>query len=426
MLAVVCVLQLTGINEMAGWMDTARPWLPFVVVVALFSTTWLVARGLRERARRIALLVGSCACAVAFDPVFAAGSVLWLLGFHRALFARGRTHPGWGLAYALTTLLVLAVACSRDLWPEFLDAHRELSRLGFLWAIAYVFRIAWVLHEVRMRREVLPLLDFILYFVFAPLFVIIPHMLVIPRCDRFRAGLPRHDLGVERAGVRLVAWGCVLAVGAWVLREVYDPKTLTLAALHAHDTLRVALLGLPYYPLQPALEVCASAAILVGLVRIAGIDLGVSFDRPLTAQTLGEFWRRWNTHFRDLLVELFYVPTVLRMRRRRTRGIVLGCFMVFVVGSTLLHLPKHYFRNGSVIPLDVHILVENLLMFAIVAIELVREQTRPFVPATSPIRAALRMVRTWTILLVVVIYAGYGSQYALFGERIPVATQPWR
>jgi D-alanyl-lipoteichoic acid acyltransferase DltB (MBOAT superfamily) len=426
-LGCVCGLEVTGINTMTGWSELATPAAPFWVVVALFAITWLLVRELRADLRRYALLAGSCACALAFDPVFAVVSVAWALGFHAALFGGGRARPGRGLAYAIGSFLALGVACSRDLWPGFLDDHRELGRIGYLFALAFTLRIAWLWHEVRMRKQVLSRTDVVLYFVFAPMWVVIPYMLAVVRSDRFRAALPVHDRAVERGGIRMIAWGCVLAVIAWAMHELHDPTDALNAALRAHDLPGVVLWSLLSYPVQHAVKVCAVAAILVGMIRMMGIDLVPSFSRPLAAQTVPDLWRRWNVHFRDLLVELFYVPVAFRLRRKPARAIVMGCFYVFVVGSTLFHIPKYYFRFGSFDPPQINLLAENLVMGAIVAIALLRERGRPATTVTpSPLRVALRVLRTWVIWIVVVLYIGHGLQYAAFGEQVPHAIQPWR
>jgi len=429
LVAVLCVLEATGLTHLRGWCEL-DPERSYAVLFAAFLATWLVARATRGGARRIALLIGSVVTACLFDPWFAAGSVAWVVMLHRVVFAGGRAHPGRGLAFTLASFVVLAVACSRDLWPGFLDAHRDLGRWGYLFALSYTFRIAWLLHQVRMQRAVLPLYDVVLYFVFAPFFVIVPYMLAIPRCDRFRTGLDRHDPAIERSGIRLIAWGVALTLAAVSLHAVYDPRAQFFASLRAHDLSAIALHSLPAYPINAALEVCAISAVLVGMVRLLGFELGPSFQRPLVAQSITEFWRRWNTHFRDLLVELFYVPVVMRLRRTPERAIIVGCISVFVVGSVVFHLPKHYFRYGSLYPSNVHILVENVVMCAIVATALVRDareaRARVVRPPPGPVRAALRAIRTWIVVLVVVIYAGYGSQFAVFGERPPIAIQHTR
>ena len=111
----------------------------------------------------------------------------------------------------------------------------------------------------------------------------------------------------------------------------------------------------------------------------------------------------------------------MRLRRTPERAIVVGCISVFVVGSVLFHLPKHYFRYGSIYPPNLHIVVENIVMCVIVAFALIREgraaKARVVCPPPSVLRAALRVIRTWIVLVVVVWYVGYGAQYAVFGER---------
>src|SRR5665647_3822954 len=240
LIGVLCGLESAGLTWLGGWCEI-RPDRPYAVLFASFVATWLVARETRGAARRITLLAGSVITACLFDPWFAAGSLVWVGAFHTVVFAGRRTNPGRGLVFVLATFVALGVACSRDLWPQFLDAHRDVGRWGYLFALAYTFRIAWLLHQFRMQREVLPLVDVLLYFVFAPFFVIVPYMLAIPRCDRFRAGLDVHDAAIERSGIRLIAWGVVLILAAVALHAVYDPRVEFLASLRARDLGGIAL-----------------------------------------------------------------------------------------------------------------------------------------------------------------------------------------
>ncbi len=427
LISVLCALEAAGLTRLRGWSDI-DPERSYVLLFAAYVVTWLVVREVRVGGRRFVLLAGSVGTACLFDPWFAAGSIAWVVAFHASVFAGGTPRPGRGLVFALASFGGLAIVCSRDLWPELLDSHPELGRWGYWFAMAYTFRIAWLLHQVRLQRTTLPLCDVVIYFVFAPFFVIVPYMLAIPRCDRFCAGLDVHDPAVERSGLRLLTWGIALTLAAGVLHLVYDPRAAFVAGLRARDLGAIALHSLPAYPLHAVLETCASAAILVGMVRLLGIELGPSVRMPLLAQSITEFWRRWNTHFRDLLVELFYVPVVMRLRRTPERAIVVGCVSVFVVGSVLFHLPKHYFRYGSIDPPNLHIVVENVVMCVIVTVALLREareaKARIVRPPPSHAGAALRIVRTWIVLVVVVWYLGYASQYAVFGERVTIFHAP--
>src|SRR5688500_9003770 len=139
LVGVLCGLEAAGLTRLRGWCEI-DPDRPYAVLFGAFVASWLVVREARGIGRRIALLCGSLVTACLFDPWFAAGSVAWVVAFHRVLFAGQRARPGRGLVFVLATFLVLGVVCSRDLFPGFLDSHREVSRWGYLFAVAYTFR----------------------------------------------------------------------------------------------------------------------------------------------------------------------------------------------------------------------------------------------------------------------------------------------
>jgi hypothetical protein len=54
----------------------------------------------------------------------------------------------------------------------------------------------------------------------------------------------------------------------------------------------------------------------VGSARLLGWDIHDNYEAPLLAPDYAEHWRRWNTHFRDLLLSMFYFPAALALARR--------------------------------------------------------------------------------------------------------------
>ena len=402
LLTAVFALRALGVTPLLAWtldiIETSR----YPLLLAGYFATWWFARRATGEARRTALLVGSIATAMLFDAGFLALSVVWVCALH-ALLPRLRL----AFAYVLATYAVAVVACNRD-W---VTVDPDVARWGYLLAVSYTFRIAWLLHQARLHREQrFALADVLLYFVFAPFFVIVPYMLAIPRFDRFCAGLDRHDRKIERSGMKLIAWGILLAIAKWVVTELYGPSQLGLDALARHAYGLGFVHGFFSYMLEHLLIALSIGAILVGMVRVLGIDLGPSFDQPLRSERLTDWWRRWNTHFRDLLVELFYYPVVMRFRRRPTLATVLGCISVFVVGSVLFHWPNHFFKRGyTTFPIGA--LVENSVMCALVAISLVREQR--LIPPRWP-RVVLFLVTLLVVYFTVVII-GRGAQRAVLG-----------
>lgn len=409
LLGVLLVLRAGGVTPLLAWTFPVITDAKYPLLFGSYFVTWWFARGATGDARKNILLGGSIATALIFDATFLALSLIWICGLH-ALLSRLRIAVG----YVVATYVLAVVACNKDWFV--VDPH--VARWGYLLAVSYTFRVAWLLHQMRMHRgERVELEDVVLYFVFAPFFVIVPYMIAIPRFDRFRAGLDRHDLAVERSGIRMIAHGIVLAGAMMVVRDVYGPSAAGLASLARGDYALGFVHGFFSYMLEHLLIALSIASILVGMVRVLGIDLGPSFDQPLRSASVLEWWRRWNTHFRDLLVELFYLPVVMRLRRRRKLAVVLGCMSVFLVGSTLFHIPNHVFKNGLSFPIGVF--SESVVMTALVAVSLVRNhEPKP----AGHVRRIARVAFTLVLVYVTVVIIGRGVQRAVLGPHDPNVT----
>lgn len=78
----------------------------------------------------------------------------------------------------------------------------------------------------------------------------------------------------------------------------------------------------------------------IGLLRLFGFQVQDNYEQPLAAHSYADLWRRWNLHFRGLIVGLFYYPTLLRLARRwRDRKKLAVAVAVFVTfGGHLLLL----------------------------------------------------------------------------------------
>lgn len=407
LLGALVAIRAAGVTPLLAWTAPLIGDARYPLLFAAYFATWWWARRRTGDARRAALLVGSCATAAIFDPAFLALSLAWIAGLH-ALLPRFRL----AVAYVLVTYALAVVACNR----AWVDVPPETARWGYLLAVSYTFRIAWLLRQVRLHGSAgVELADVVTYFVLAPFFLIVPYMIAIPRFDTVRAALDRHDAEVERSGIEMIAWGIVLSVAAWAVGELYGPSALGLASLARGEYALGFVHGLFSYMLEHLLIALAIAAVLVGMVRALGVDLGTSFDRPWRSQTVTEWWRRWNTHFRDLLVELFYYPVVMRLRRRRRLAIVMGCISVFLVGSVLFHWPNHFFKRG-VLTFPIGVFAESVVMTVLVATALVRK--RDDAPPCGLLRRVLRVAFTLVLVYVVVVIVGRGVQRAVLGPHV--------
>lgn len=426
-LAGLWALNRAGVTSLVTW---TYPLVPRDRIPVLFAALWLAyVAGHRTAgaARRRVLLAFSGFALVCFDPVFAAGVTAFFLAFYG--IASAPVRRALKLAFALAWYAALAVACDMVLLPELGGAHPELLVFGYAFAVIFTFRIFYFLYEVRQR---VALADFLLYFLFGPYFIIPPYMAAIPRFGRFAASLDRAAPGREREGLRFLLQGAGYTVLLHVARGAItlDPAAYLADGAYAH----AALAGVLAYPIGAVLAAVGDAYILIGLLLVLSVDVHAPFRRPLWATSVLEWWRRWNIHFRDFLVDLFFYPVVLKLRKRPYLGVIAGCAAVFLLGSVAFHwIAKYHFAHNSYARVYWGTLVENGVMFALVAGALCWEQRRLRQrrrPAPEPrlddtavpvatwagfqARRVAAIGATWLILLVTIGMANHGLHQLVY------------
>jgi D-alanyl-lipoteichoic acid acyltransferase DltB (MBOAT superfamily) len=189
-----------------------------------------------------------------------------------------------GLAYAVPTLQLLL--------PVGLSFHTFQS-------LSYVLEV----HAGRQRAE----RDFgvyALYVMFYPQLVAGPIERPQHLLHQFRE---RHHFDYARvvAGLQLMAWGLVKKVVvadrlAEFANRVYDAPR--------HYTGLPLWTGTIAFAFQIYCDFSGYSDIAIGSAQVMGFTLMRNFDRPYTARSISEFWRRWHvslsTWFRDYL----YIP----------------------------------------------------------------------------------------------------------------------
>ena len=218
---------------------------------------------------------------------------------------------------------------------------------------------------------------------------------------------------------------------------LYEPENELVAQLREGDPGGALGVGLLYYPVRAVMQAVGVAYVLIGLMRVLGADVAAPFKRPLASPSIHEWWRRWNIHFRDFLVDIFFYPLMIKWRKRNPYAtIVVGCASVFLVGSTVFHwIGKYYFEVNSHENVYWSISAENTLMFVAVTIGLCLEKRRltrlasrssvgpprlgdQAVPvarwAGYKLTRAAAVGGTWAFLLLTVVFAGYGASYAVY------------
>ncbi len=413
-LGALAALGVAGAPPLRGWVALLFPLERYPLLFALFFASWLAADRAPDCARPWVLLGGAAVQGLAFDPALFAVMAAWVLVYHRVLVAR---IPGaLKLGFLVATVAVWAVLCDARDWP---GRDPFFMRGGYLFATGFFLQALRVLVDLRAAGwRPVPRVELLVYFLIAPSWIVVPYMLAIPPLETVRRGIRARsattvDHGLRTLAVATAATAALCAVTTFV----FDPRAVYVDCLRRGDLLWVLPAGLLYYPVLQVASVFCAAGVLLGLLRLLGIAAPAFIDRPLGAESVSDWWRRWNIPLRELLVDIFWYPVVFRIRRRPRLAIAAGCASVFLVGSPLLHWPKRYFNAGSPLALPVGLVAESVVMAVIVTAVLIRERRRR-ARATHPARVWGRRVVTWFLVYLSVAVAGQGADYLVYAHPL--------
>ena len=107
------------------------------------------------------------------------------------------------------------------------------------------------------------------------------------------------------AGVRLMLWGffkkMVIADNlALVVNEVYR-------APH-HFSAPLLLIGTVFFAIQIYADFSGYCDIAIGAAHVLGFRLTKNFNQPYSAQSIGDFWRRWHISLSSWFRDYVYIP----------------------------------------------------------------------------------------------------------------------
>ena len=408
---VAGALYGVGVVTLVAWAprpvdDDAVPWLLATLVAGVGAVA-----ATPPRWRLHVMLIASVAAWALVSPAVIAFGVPWALGFRAIVWSRWR--PAVTVLYPVATLIAVLVAADAAHFPRLVAAR------PWLWVIAHAFAISWFLralvvwHEARTGALRPTGVEVLTYFFLAPFAVVPPYMLALPRLRTVVDGVRQFDPAVVRTAVPWLGYGlAVQAALAAAGALAVDPQAHLIAALRAGAWARALPLAIVVYPVRAVFEACGAGALVLGLVRACGVPMLPAFDRPLLARSVAEWWRRYNTHFRGLLVDLFWTPTALRLRRHPVLAGYAGCAAVFLLGSVPLHWPKQAALHASPWSFPWSTLAESAIMTIVVGTALALERRRRGrAAAPGRARAWLERGRTWAVVCVAILAVGYQIDY---------------
>lgn len=272
----------------------------YFLAVAAGSLPWRWAPSVSRRSTTLLLIAASVV--VVWQGRF--GALLLAVALTTALAAvvlqRMQVHGRTGLARALL-LTMVSVTLGAFAFTRLEPEARAFVPVGA--SIVTCLAIAYAIDVYRRQADTTHPLTIVLYLVQMPALAVGP----IVRYREFATQHARRAVGMAAFtyGVRRIVIGLIkvmlLAAGVAMPADDIFARGAELAAGEAW-------LGAACFSLQVYFLFSGYSDIAIGIGRLLGFRYPENFRRPYTADSIREFWRRWNVTLIIWLRDYLYLP----------------------------------------------------------------------------------------------------------------------
>jgi len=310
--------------------------------------------------------------------------------------------------------------------------------------------LSYVVDVYRRKLEPAHALDVAVYLSF------FPHLVAGP-IVRGEELLPQIRRRRDPASIDFGRAAWLVAAGLFkkvVISSYVDSAIVTpvFSAPHQHSALEI-LFATYGFAVQIYADFSGYTDIAIGLAMFLGFRFPQNFDRPYTARSLQDFWRRWHMTLSRWLRDYLYIPLGggRGSRWQVARNIMItmilgglwhGAAWTFVAwgaihgsGQVAGHLRRSHRQARGLDPLPdgtLRVIVQRLVTFHIVCLGWIFFRADSFSTATTLIG---RLFTAWgraplvTPLVVITVVGAVALQYmpAILGGRVQggFARQPW-
>lgn len=158
--------------------------------------------------------------------------------------------------------------------------------------------------------------------------------------------LPREQAITQIKGVKLLLWANFLSFISYLMTWFFSDYLALPRLINAIDAfiegqplpVPTGWMVLVYGTFRYALQIAIWAHLFIGLARMAGYRLPRGSWRPLESRTLMDYFNRFHFYFKEVLVDLFFIPTFFKVFRQHPRlRMFTATFMAAGVGNALWH-----------------------------------------------------------------------------------------
>ncbi len=440
---LIFVLAMVAVASRLPWWESA--WvvsaamatasLPKLRTPILFTATWVAAfleMGLSQNhiLEDIGVVLQQENVTDLSATVLASSSLLVvMLGSWLALCAT-RWHPQSLLARRpLVTLLLLEVVL---IGLSASPVTHGLMR-AMLWSLLvvltpYVWFLPFAIMDQRSREPSPPGLQMALLRPFwSPAYLPFGKGAALLR--KTLAKTPR-DLSITQLkALKLLVWSNLLfglqATIEWVGEHLLKIPSLQAAIDaflngHAHP-MASRWLALILEVATYSLNIALWAALFIGIARLAGYRLPRGSWRPLQSRTLMDYFNRFHYYFKELLLDLFFMPTFFTVFRRHPRlRMFFATFMAAGVGNAIWHF---FYDIRLVATMGLANALETYTSYAFYCVVLATgiglsqvRANRGIRPPSTPLGRAYSFLFVWSFVVGLHVF-GDGSRNHTLNER---------
>lgn len=129
------------------------------------------------------------------------------------------------------------------------------------------------------------------------------------------------------AGLQLILWGLFKKL---VIADRIEPST-SLIFNNVNDYHGLSLfIGVGLYVVQIYCDFSGYTDIALGLARTLGYNLTDNFNRPFSATSISDFWRRWHISLSSWVTDYIYKPVSANKRHWGKYGTIYALILTFV------------------------------------------------------------------------------------------------
>jgi alginate O-acetyltransferase complex protein AlgI len=308
-----------------------------------FPIVTLLYFALPHRRRGAMLLLASCLFYMAFVPAYIGILAVTILIDYvagiRIEATTGRRRRLWLVLSIASTCAVLFVFKYFDFFNDTIAlAARAMGMAYAVPALQLLLPVGLSFHTFQSLSYVIEVYErrqtaerdfgvYALYVMFYPQLVAGPIERPQHLLHQFREE-HRFDYARVVAGLQLMAWGLVKKIVvadrlAELANRVYDaPRGFTGLPL---------ITGTIAFAFQIYCDFSGYSDIAIGSAQVMGFTLMKNFDRPYTARSIAEFWRRWHISLSTWFRDYVYIP--LGGRRAARPRWYANLFVTFLVSG---------------------------------------------------------------------------------------------